>query len=67
MEFVTVLFVLSVIVLVAWSVVAAWVAREAATSGARSAATWGMTVLCTGPVGLVAYLALGSPETGTRR
>jgi hypothetical protein len=67
MELVTVLFVLSVVVIVAWSGVAAWVAREAAASGVRSAATWGMTVLCTGPAGLVAYLALGSPETGARR
>ncbi|WP_227131478.1 hypothetical protein [Halorubellus salinus] len=67
MELVTVSFVLAVVVIVAWSGVAAWVAREASASGPGSAAKWGVTVLCTGPAGLVAYLALGSPKTGARR
>lgn len=67
MELGTVLFVLSVVVFVAWSGVTASVAREAAAASARSAATWGVTVLCTGPAGPLASLALGSPETAARR
>jgi hypothetical protein len=50
-------------VLVAWGCVAAWVTREAAAAGPSRAATWGLAVLCTGPAGLVAYLAFGSPRT----
>jgi hypothetical protein len=60
-----VLFLIALVVLVAWAGVAAWVAREAAADGASSAAKWGVTVLCTGPAGLLAYLALGSPNRTT--
>ncbi|WP_323675083.1 hypothetical protein [Halorubellus sp. PRR65] len=67
MGLVTVLFVLAVVVVVAWTGIAAWVVRDAAAAGAGSAAKWGMTVLCTGPAGLVAYLAVGSPGTAARR
>lgn len=59
------LFLVALVVLVAWAGVAAWVAREAAADGASSAATWGVAVLCTGPAGLLAYLALGSPNRTT--
>lgn len=62
-----VLFVMAVLVLVAWTSVAAWVAREAAADGARQAATWGVAVLCTGPAGFLAYLAMGSPNSPSRR
>lgn len=67
MELVTMLFVVAVVLVVAWSSVATWVARKASAAGPESAAKWGTTVLCTGPAGFVAYLALGSPKTGTRR
>ena len=67
MEVTGVLFVAAIVVALAWAAVAAWVVREAAADGPRRAATWGVTVLCTGPAGLVAYLALGSPETAARR
>jgi|GEM_PF-1143545 hypothetical protein len=67
MQVVGVLFVLAVVVLVAWATVAAWVAREAAADGRRRAATWGVAVLCTGPAGLLAYLAMGRPNSPSRR
>jgi hypothetical protein len=63
MEPLGVVTILAFVVLLAWGAVAAWVTREAAKAGQANAATWGLAVLCTGPAGLVAYLAFGSPKT----
>jgi hypothetical protein len=52
---------LAILVVSAWACVAAWVWYDARANGGHVAAGWSLAVFVTGPPGLLAYLALGSP------